>query len=168
MTRMRAIDRALVDGVWRELGAYGADRTAEEARDFLARQPHVAAFTHAVVQGQEESVQRAGLGLAFLLFKVMEASVGRPFPEVTEARIVHAHADARARIAALGAPEAETVLRAMDGAGGGGLVAHVLGAFYGGTAPAYDDGVRANLALLLGTLVGALDLGEVEDGTPAG
>jgi hypothetical protein len=160
---MRAIDRTLVDDVWRALGAYGPARTADEARAFLARQPQVAAFTHAVIQGQDEAVQRAGLGLAFLLFKVVEASLGRPFPEVTEARIVAAHADARAAIAALGAPDAETVLRAMDGAAaGGGLVAHVFAAFYEGAAAAYDDGVRANLALLLGTLASALDLGAIE------
>lgn len=159
---MRAIDRRLVDEVWRELGAYGAARTADEARAFLARQPHVAAFTHAVVQGQDESVQRAGLGLAFLLFKVLEASLGRPFPEVTEARIVGAHADARAAIASLGAPDGDTVVRAMDDAAAGGLVAHVLAAFYDGAAAGYDDGVRANLALLIGTLAGALDLGRAD------
>jgi hypothetical protein len=161
---MRAIDQALVDEVWRELTAYDAASTAEEARQFLARQPHVVGFSHAVTQGQDETVQRAALGLCFLLFKVLEASLGRPFPEVTEARIVAAHAEARAAIAELGAPDPETVLRAMDGAAGRGLVGHILATFYGGdgAGTGYDDGVRANLALLLGTLAGALDLGRVE------
>lgn len=159
---MRTIDRRLVDDVWAALGAYGPARTADEARSFLARQPHVAAFTHAMIQGQDEAVQRAGLGLAFLLFKVVEVSLGRPFPEVTEGRLVAAHTDAHAAVAALGAPDAEAVLRAMDGAAGGGLVSHVLGAFYGDAAAGYDDGVRANLALLLGALARALDLGAVE------
>ena len=45
-----------------------------------------------------------------------------------------------------------------------GLVAHILAAFYGGAGAGagYDDGVRANLALLLGTLARALDLGRTE------
>jgi hypothetical protein len=161
---MRAVDRALVDEVWSELTGYDAARTADEAREFLARQPHVAGFSHAVTQGQDEAVQRAALGLCFLLFKVLEASLGRPFPEVTEARIVAAHTEARAAIGELGAPDGETVLRAMDAVAGAGLVGHILASFYGGDGAGarYDDGVRANLALLLGTLAGALDLGRVE------
>ncbi len=161
---MRAINRALVAEVWQDLTGYGAARTDEEARAFLTRQPFVAGFSHALTQGQDEAVQRAALGLCFLLFKVLEASLGRPFPEVAEARIVAAHAEARAAIAELGAPEADTVLRAMDGGTEPGLVAHILAAFYGGAGAAagYDDGVRANLALLLGTLARALDLGRIE------
>ena len=161
---MRAIDRALVDEVWQELTAYGAARTGEEARAFLARQPFVAGFSHALTQGQDEAVQRAALGLCFLLFKVVEASLGRPFPEVSEARIVAAHAEAREAIADLGAPEPDAVLRAMDGGSGPGLVGHILATFYGGDGAGadYDDGVRANLALLLGTLARALDLGRAE------
>jgi hypothetical protein len=160
---MRAIDRALVDEVWRELTAYDAARTAAEARGFLARQPFVAAFSHAVTQGQDETVQRAALGLCFLLFKVLEASGGRPFREVTEARVVAGHADARAALAELAAPDADAVIRAMDG-GAPGLVAHILAAFYGGdgAGAAYDDGVRANLALLLGALARTLALGRGE------
>ncbi|HET6366667.1 MAG TPA: hypothetical protein VFG27_05540, partial [Pseudomonadales bacterium] len=71
---------------------YAPERVAGEAQAFLAQQPHVAAFSHAVTRGANETVQRAGLGLCFLLFKVLERSLGRPFPELAEARITDAYA----------------------------------------------------------------------------
>ena len=161
---MRGIDPALVDEVWRELTRYAPERVAAEARAFLAQQPHVAAFSHAVTRDANETVQRAALGLCFLLFKVLERSLGRPFPELTEARITDAYATTRAWLDGPEAVDPGAVVRAMDGAAHPSLVTHVLATLYGGGAAAadYDDGVRANLALLLATLTDALDLGPVE------
>ena len=160
---MRGIDPALVDEVWREMTRYAPERVAVEAQTFLAQQPHVSAFSHAVTRGANESVQRAALGLCFLLFKVLERSLGRPFPELAEARIADAHAATRAWLGGQEAADPAAVVRAMDGAAHPSLVTHILATLYGGGAAAdYDDGVRANFALLLGTLTDALDLGAVD------
>src|ERR1700752_2992477 len=88
---VRSIDQTLVDEVWRETASYPPGRVAEEASDFLARQPHVTAFAQSITHEQDPSVQRAALGLCFLLFKVLERSLGHPFPLLSEARIQDAH-----------------------------------------------------------------------------
>lgn len=88
---MRAIDRTLVDEVWREVTACPPGRQAVEAREFLERQPHVAAFCQAVTRELNVAVQRAAIGLAFLIFKILEASLGAPFPPVTQSRIREAY-----------------------------------------------------------------------------
>ena len=161
---MRGIDPELVDEVWREMTRYAPERVVVEAQAFLAQQPHVAAFSHAITRGANEAVQRAALGLCFLLFKVLERSLGRPFPELAEARIADAYATTRAWLDGQEAADPGTVVRALDGAAHPSLVTHILATLYGGGGAAadYDDGVRANLALLLGTLTDALDLGPVE------
>jgi len=50
---MRAIDRALMDEVWRELTAYAAGRVEGEAQAFLAGQPHVASFARRATESRE-------------------------------------------------------------------------------------------------------------------
>ena len=160
---MRGIDPELVDEVWREMTRYAPERVAAEAHAFLAQQPHVAAFSHAVTQGNHEAVQRAALGLCFLLFKVLERSLGRPFPELAEARIAGAYSTTRAWLDGQETADPGAVVRAMDEAAHPSLVTHILATLYGGGAAAdYDDGVRASFALLLGTLTDALDLGAVD------
>jgi hypothetical protein len=145
---VRGIDRELVDEVWRETTAYPPGRVDEEARDFLARQPHVAAFAHAITRGQDPVVQRAALGLCFLLFKILERSFGRPFPPLAESRIHRAHR------AATDGP--------ADAADRPTLSAHLIAVFYGDGAEACDEQVRAGLRLMLRTLTDALDVGRVE------
>ena len=88
---MQAIDRALVDEVWREMTGYAPARIAGEAQVFLEQQPHAAAFSESVTSALDPAVQRAALGLAFLLFKILEASLGRPFPLLTEERVMAAY-----------------------------------------------------------------------------
>ena len=145
---MRGIDQALVDEVWRETTSYPPGRIDEEARDFLARQPHVAAFAHSVTREQDPTVQRAALGLCFLLFKVLERSLGRPFPLLAEARIDEAHRAARERVDH--APDHPT------------LPAYIISVFYAEGSEGCDERVRAGLALMLRTLTDALDVGRVE------
>lgn len=160
---MRPIDPALVDEVWRETIAYPPGRVEAEAQAFLAQQPHVAAFARTTTEGQDPTVQRAAFGLSFLLFKILERSLGQPFPTVNEGRLRVAYEmtaarldrtpdERAARLHAGGTPDHPT------------LVAHVLAVFYGdaaGTAD-YDEGVRASLLLLLRTLSDALDVGPIE------
>jgi hypothetical protein len=89
--------------------------------------------------------------------------LGRPFPELAEARIADAYAATRAWLDGQAAADPGVVVRAMDEAAHPSLVTHVLATLYGGGAAAdYDDGVRASFALLLGTLTDALDLGAVD------
>jgi len=66
---MRAIDRTLVDEVWRELTAYAPARVASEAQAFLDLQPHAAAFSQSLTRQFDPTVQKAALGLAFLVLR---------------------------------------------------------------------------------------------------
>jgi hypothetical protein len=159
---MRGIDRSLVDDVWREIAAFPPGRTDAEARAFLAGQPDVAAYLGGVLAGQEPPVQRAAFGLVFLLFKVLERSLGRPFPPVTAARLGQAQ-EATARWLAEHPAPATAVLAGPE-PGHPTLAHYILGVFYGDDEGAvdYDEGVRARLTLVLRTLAGAVDLGEVE------
>ena len=159
---MRGIDQALVDEVWRETTSYPPGRIDEEARDFLARQPHVAAFAHALTRERDPAVQRAALGLCFLLFKVLERSLGRPFPLLAESRLRAAHDAASEWLAALEAEESERVVEAAGPAGHPTLAAYIISVFYREGAEGCDERVRAGVVLMLRTLTDALDLGHVD------
>ena len=163
---MRAIDRTLVDEVWREVTGYAPARVASEAQVFLERQPHAAAFSQSVTSTLDPAVQKAALGLAFLLFKILEASLGRPFPLLTEERVMAAYAETQAWLAEHeGGTGPAELLVALQHGEHPSLPAYILSIFYeGGPAPGdYDETVRASLFCLLKTLTDALDLGRVED-----
>ncbi|MEX2223829.1 MAG: hypothetical protein WEG40_18725 [Candidatus Rokuibacteriota bacterium] len=159
---MRGIDPALVDEVWRETTSYPPGRVDAEARDFLARQPHVAAFAHSVTREQDPSVQRAALGLCFLLFKIVDRSLGRPFPALAESRIHDAHQAATEWLETLEGEESERVIEAVSAPGHPTLPAYIISVFYGKEAEDCDERVRAGFALMLRTLTDALDVGRVE------
>ena len=159
---MRGIDRALVDEVWRETASYPPGRVDEEARDFLGRQPHVAAFAHAVTHAQDASVQRAALGLCFLLFKILERSLGHPFPLLSESRIQDAHHAVTEWLDTLDGPDSDRVLETVSAPGHPTLPAYIISVFYGEDAEGCDERVRAGFALVLRTLTDALDMGQVE------
>jgi hypothetical protein len=112
---------------------------------------------------QAPPVQQAAFGLAFLLFKIVEESLGRPFPLVAEERIARAYEETRAWLAH---DESALPARVLDRAADPThptLVTHLLSVFYGDAGPGdYDEGVRASLLLSLRTLSAALDLGAVE------
>ncbi len=161
---MRGIDQSLVDEVWRDLAAYPPGRVDSEAAQFIAQQPHVAAFARAMGAGQDPSVQQAALGLAFLVFRILDRSLGRPFPPVAAERIAAAYEATRHWLDdAESADPARVLDRAADPTHPT-LVTYLLSVFYGdGAAPGdYDEGVRAGLLLMLRTLTTALDLGAVE------
>jgi hypothetical protein len=157
---VRGIDQGLVDEVWRETTAYPPGRVDEEAREFLARQPHVAAFAHSVTREQDPAVQRAGLGLSFLLFKILERSLGRPFPQLAESRIHDAHRAVTEWLATLDDDASGRILETAPGHPT--LPAYIIAVFYGEGGEACDERVRAGFMLMLRTLTDALDVGRVE------
>jgi hypothetical protein len=159
---VRGIDRALVDEVWRETASYPPGRIDEEARAFLAAQPHVAAFAHEATREQDPTVQRAALGLCFLLFKILERSLGRPFPPLAESRLRAARDATHAWLATLDGARSDRALEATDAPGHPTLPAYTISLFYGDAAESCDERVRAALILMLRTLTDALDLGPVE------
>lgn len=159
---MRGIDQALVDEVWRETAAYPPGRVEAEAGAFLAQQPHVAAFAQTMTRDQDPVVQKAALGLCFLLFKTLERSLGRPFPLLAAARLREAYEATTDWLARSGTADAAGVLSAADDPAHPTLVSYILAVFYGGAAGEYNEHVRAALFLMLRTLSDALDLGEVE------
>lgn len=159
---MRSIDQTLVDEVWRETASYPPGRVAEEASDFLARQPHVAAFAHSITREQDASVQRAALGLCFLLFKIIERSLGHPFPVLSDSRIQDAHQAVTEWLATLEGDESGRVLETVSAPGHPTLPAYLIAVFYGESAEGCDERVRAGFALMLRTLTDALDVGQVE------
>jgi len=159
---VRGIDRALVDEVWRETTSYPPGRIDEEARAFLARQPHVAAFAHSLTREQDPAVQRAALGLCFLLFKIVERSLGRPFPELAESRLRAAHEAAAEWLQRVGGDSAGPVRAAAGAPGHPTLPAYIIAVFYGDALESCDEQVRTGLVLMLRTLSDALDLGAVE------
>jgi len=147
MSQARPIDAALVDEVWREIVQYPPDQVQFEARAFLEQQPAVAAVAALASEPFEAPVQQASFGLAFLFFKVLERSLGAPFPRVAEERLQAAWQANVERLA--GSPESLA----------SALVGHVLSVFYGGDSGPYDARVRASLVLLLETLTEAVDVG---------
>jgi len=163
---VRAIDRVLVDEVWRDMAGYAPARVASEAQAFLELQPHAAAFSQSVTSAFDPAVQKAALGLAFLLFKVLEASLGRPFPLLAEERVMEAYAETQAWLAEHeGGTGPAELLVALEHGEHPSLAAYILSVFYEGETAAgdYDETVRASLFCLLKTLTDALDLGRVEE-----
>ncbi|MBI4591649.1 MAG: hypothetical protein HY725_22715 [Candidatus Rokubacteria bacterium] len=166
---MRAIDQLLVDEVWREMTSYPPGRQENEAREFLERQPHVATFCQVVTTEFDPTVQKAALGLTFLLFKILEASLGGPFPPVAEHRIREAYETTTEWLEQWEGADPRIFLRHVQGGGAlpqPNLIQYLLAAFYGGDPASvdYDQEVKASLFLLLKTLADALDIGEVEPG----
>ena len=162
---MRAIDRALVDDVWRDVTGYAPARVASEAQSFIELQPHAAAFSQSVTRAHDPMVQKAALGLGFLLFKVLEASLGRPFPQLAEDRILEAYALTQAWLAEHDGTAPAQLLEALEHGEHPSLPGYILSVFYEGAAASadYDDTVRASLFCLLKTLTDALDLAHVEE-----
>jgi hypothetical protein len=159
---MRGIDQALVDEVWRETAAFPPGRVEVEAREFLARQPHVAAFCQTETREQDAVVQKAAMGLCFLLFRILERSLGQPFPLLEEGRIAAAHEATTEWLGSIESADPEVVLKAADDPAHPTLIGYILSVFYGDRAGECDERVRASLFLMLRTLSDALDLGEVE------
>ena len=147
------------------MSAYAPARVASEAQRFLELQPHAAAFSQAVTGSFDPAVQKAALGLAFLLFKVLEASLGRPFPLLAEERVVAAYAETQAWLAEHAGAAPAALLEAIEHGEHPSLPAYILSVFYetGTAAGGYDETVRASLFCLLKTLTDALDLGRVEE-----
>ena len=161
---VRGIDQSLVGEVWRELASFPPGRVEAEAAAFIGQQPDVTVFAQTMTRDQDPAVQKAAFGLCFLVFKILERSLGRPFPPVAAARISAAYEMTQNWLAHAETADAAGVLARAADPTHPTLVTHVLSVFYGDGAALdeYDAEVRASLLLLLKTLTSALDLGEVE------
>jgi len=160
---VRAIDRSLVDEVWRGLAAYPPGRADAEAKAFLERQPHVAAFCRAVTKQFDERAQKAALGLAFLLFKVLEASLGAPVPSLARERVMEAYSATTGWVAQWGDADPRRFLEGVLGgeaSPGLDLSRYLLSVVFAGdpAGAVHDAEVVASLLLMLRTLAGALDI----------
>jgi hypothetical protein len=162
---VQPITPALVDEVWGDITRYAPERVRSEALAFLDRQPHAAAFARRVTDEAEPAVQQAAFGLTFLLFKILERSLGRPFPPLGEERIARAW-EANRQWLARTETGARSLLDTLGAAAHPSLTAYILEVFYGDEAAACDAAVRARLFLLLKTLTEALDIAAVE-GSPS-
>lgn len=164
---MRAIDQALVDEVWREMMTDPV--TAEdEAKGFLERQPHVAELCRRATEEFDHQAQKAALGLTFLLFKIIEASLDAPFPTVARQRITEAYQATTEWLDQWEGAHPRVFLRSVVEGGEfphPNLIQYLLTVFYGGDAESseYDAEIKATLFLLLKTVSDALDLGRVEE-----
>jgi len=164
---MRAIDQGLVDEVWREMTAFEAERAAAEAKAFLAHQPYVGEICHQLTEEFDPETQKAALGLAFLLFKIVEASVGSTFPTVSRERLIQAYEATTEWLEQWEGSDPRFFIRSVQGGGEfphPNLVQYLLTLFYGGDPESaeYEDEAKASLFLLLKTLTDALDIGVVE------
>lgn len=166
--RMRAINQTLVDQVWREMVTYPSERAEDEARRFLERQPYVAELCQGAAKEFDDQVKKAALGLTFLLFKILEASRGAPFPTITRQRITEAYQATTEWLEQWEGAHPRIFLRSVE-AGGEfpqpNLIQYLLTVFYGGDSESveYDEEVKATLFLLLKTLSDALDVGQTEE-----
>jgi hypothetical protein len=164
---MRAIDQTLVEEVWREMAAYDVECAAAGAKNFLTYQPHVAEICRELTKEFDATAQKAAFGLAFLLFKIVEASLGTSFPTIARERIIQAYETTTEWLEQWDGAEPRIFLKAVQGGGEfphPNLIQYLLTVFYGGDPESaeYDGEVKAGLFLLLKTLVDALEIGEVE------
>jgi len=164
---MNTITRRLVDGVWQEMIGYPPEKAEAEARRFLEGQPHVAEFCQDATREFDGGARKAALGLTFLLFKILEAGLGAPFPTVARRRIADAYQATTDWLERWEGAHPGIFLRSIE-AGEEfpqpNLIQYLLTVFYRGDPESaeYDAEVRATLFLLLKTLSDALDIGPAE------
>ena len=156
-----AIDQSLVEEVWRSLREYDPVQAQGEAKAFIRNQPHVAEFLRDFTGEFDKEVQKAALGLAFLVFKVVEAHRGAPPSPISRARIQEAYDATVAWVERWDGAEEKLFLRACETSGEfpiPNLVQYVLQTFYADDsgAPEYDQEVKGNFFLILKTIVDAL------------
>jgi len=110
----------------------------------------------------DEVWRETALGLCFLLFKILDRSLGYPFPLLSESRIQGAHQAVTEWLDTLDGLESDRVLETVSAPGHPTLPAYIIAVFYGVGAEGCDERVRAAFALMLRTLTDALDVGQVE------
>lgn len=157
------IDQSLVDEVWRALNDYDQVQAQGEARAFIRNQPHVAAFLRELTEEFDQEVQKAALGLVFLLFKVVEAHRGTPPGPISRERIQGAYDAATTWMERWDGATERLFIRGLGTSGEfpvPHLVQYVLQTFYAGDSGAheYDQEVRGSLFLILKTVADALSL----------
>lgn len=157
----QGIDPSLVHEVWRTLTEYDPIQAEREAKAFIGNQPHVAAFLRDMTRELDQDVQKAALGLVFLLFKVVEAHRGtRPGPLSID-RVHQAYESTVAWVERWDGAEERFFQRGLETSGEfptPHVVQYILDTFYGGDSgpEEYDSEVKGALFLILMTLADAL------------
>lgn len=101
----------------------------------------MAALSGVLTKEFEEPAQQAAFDLAFLLFKILERSLGRSFPVLSEERIQSAYEH---NVAWLGGTEAsaQSLLDTLDEGAQPSLTSYIMSVFYGGAgtvSPGRED-----------------------------
>ena len=139
---MRGIDQTLVDEVWRETASIRPGGSTRKRATSWPDSHTWPPSPHSVTREQDASVQRAALGLCFLLFKVLDRSLGRPFPLLSESRIQDAHQAVTEWLDTLDGPESDRVLETVGAPGHPTLPAYIIAVFYGAGAEGVTSGPR--------------------------
>lgn len=165
---MRVIDQVLVHDIWQEMATYSEERAGVEARGFLERQPHVAELCRSATTEFDDRAKKTALGLAFLLFRVVETSLAAPLPTLTRQRLDQAYRVTSEWLEQWEGADPRIFVRSVEVGGAfahPNLIQYLLTAFYGGDGESveYDAEVKATLFLLLTTLADALDTGDAEE-----
>jgi len=153
---VRELDQALVDEVRGALDEYEPARARAEARSFRSRQPHLVALAESLTEEFDPEVQKAALGLLFLLVKVYEAHRGTPAPAISRADVTGARAATAAWLERWDGADARFLERSGEFPQPH-VVPYLISRFYpAGDAPEHAAEVKGTLFLLLQTAVTAL------------
>ena len=84
---MLEIHQQLIVETWKRVTAFDPDTASAEARRFAEKQPAVLRFVQEVLREFDEGIQGTALGLAYLLFKVVEAVQGENLPTLSDRQL---------------------------------------------------------------------------------
>jgi hypothetical protein len=154
---MRELDQDLVQEVWEGMCALDPERSQAEARAFIDSQRHLVALAEQVMQEFDEEALKSGLGLLFLLTKVLEAHHEAPVSPASRERVARAYEATLAWVERW--DEADPRFLARSGEfPQPHLLPFLISAFLpgGGAQEDYDAEVRGSLFVLLKTAADAL------------
>ena len=154
---MRELDQTLVQEAWEAMCTLDPERSQTEARAFIDRQPHLVALAEHVMQEFDEDAIRSGLGLLFLLAKVLEAHREAPLSSASRECVAEAYGATVAWVERW--DEADPRFLARSGEfPQPHLLPFLISGFLpgGGERDDYDAEVRGSLFVLLKTAADAL------------
>lgn len=111
---MPDIDRQLIEETWRKVTAFDPATASAEARRFAEKQPAVLRFVQEVLREFDERIHGAALGLAYLLFKVVEAMQGEDPSTLSDREIQDAYGENAGWLDALGRLEGRPFKRLLE------------------------------------------------------
>jgi hypothetical protein len=111
---MPDIDRQIIEETWRNVTALDPATASAEARRFAEKQPAVLRFVKEVLREFDEGVQGAALGLAYLLFKAVEAVHNTDLPTLSDAQIEEVYGENAEWLEPLGLWEGRPLRRLLE------------------------------------------------------